>query len=209
MGFTPLNRVLNHIDQQTAARSRQIFQQILISWVDVVGRAVSAQTRPVTVQRRVLQVATSNSTWAQNLAFERQRLLAKLNQRLGLPEAEQLLDIRFSTAQWTRSPQPQSTLFEAQSIWQAHPSRVSDAPKPYQEEPPGDANTMFQRWADRMKARSRHLPLCPKCQCPTPAGELERWSVCGLCAAQQWKHSQPQGGIPPTASSESEDQHKH
>jgi predicted nucleic acid-binding Zn ribbon protein len=31
------------------------------------------------------------------------------------------------------------------------------------------------------------LPRCPQCQCPTPPGELERWSVCAVCATQRWQ----------------------
>ncbi|NJL81148.1 MAG: hypothetical protein HC917_24425 [Richelia sp. SM2_1_7] len=37
--------------------------------------------------------------WAQNLTFERQRLLKKLNKILPTP----LVDIRFSTARWQRT----------------------------------------------------------------------------------------------------------
>ena len=40
--------------------------------------------------------------------------------------------------------------------------------------------------ASMMRSRSRQLPLCPECQCPTPTGELHRWQVCSICAAKRW-----------------------
>jgi predicted nucleic acid-binding Zn ribbon protein len=38
-----------------------------------------------------------------------------------------------------------------------------------------------------MRSRSQQLPLCPHCQCPTPAGELERWQMCSICATKHWR----------------------
>jgi predicted nucleic acid-binding Zn ribbon protein len=38
-----------------------------------------------------------------------------------------------------------------------------------------------------MRSRSQHLPLCPTCHCPTPEGELMRWSACALCAAKRFQ----------------------
>lgn len=183
MVLKPLNQVLGSIDQQDSWRSQRQFRQLIACWFQVVGPAVAAHTRPIAIQRRVLQVATSSSAWSQNLAFERHRILEKLNAQL----ASNLIDIRFSTAQWHQgASQDQSS--DRSSIWQEHPSRISDDAIPQIKTCEITQNPVeaFQKWATLMRARSQNLPLCPHCQCPTPSGELERWSACALCATKQW-----------------------
>ncbi|HIK54826.1 MAG TPA: DUF721 domain-containing protein [Synechococcales cyanobacterium M55_K2018_004] len=186
MPFDSLHQLLGTLHQQREWRSHQEFQQLLRCWSAIVGQVVAQQTRPVAIRRGVLQVATANSVWAQNLMFERRRILEKLHTQVNFSEA--VTDIHFSTAYWKHgaaTPPP-----EADSLrdWHNHPSRV-----PYAGEgrsprtpPPSDAQTAFKQWSATVKARSQHLPLCPQCRCPTPPGELERWSACSLCAAKQW-----------------------
>ena len=202
MPFQPLNGILHSLEEnQSNWRSRKQFKAIVMCWPQVVGAAVAIQTRPIGLQRGILVVATSSAAWAQNLAFERQHLLHKLQQKLRtviLPN--ELTDIRFSTAQWS-SKGVNSSLSTADStqVWQDHPSYLPPAAqdcvaKPTTANvpttnPPTAPTAAFQQWAARMQARSRHLPLCPQCQCPAPQGELDRWSVCGLCAPQQWERS--------------------
>lgn len=187
MSFQSLPHLLNAVTHQENWRGRQQFQQLVACWLEVVGSVVSAQTRPIAIQRQVLQVATSSSVWAQNLAFERHRILDKLNARLQL----NLTDIRFSSAQWQsdfyRNGVENSS--ETVILWREHPSRVSQPPSarlaaslPIARDP----QTAFRNWARTVRAQSHHLPLCPTCHSPTPEGELRRWSVCGLCAAQQF-----------------------
>jgi predicted nucleic acid-binding Zn ribbon protein len=177
-----LQQVLGGIHHQESWKGRRQFQQLLGCWTDVVGMTVAGQTRPIAIQRKVLQVATSSSVWAQNLTFERHRILEKLNDRLGLG----LVDIRFSTAQWHTSPLPSQAGSESANVWRNHPSRVSEAspPMPQTRSTALDPQTAFRNWARLVRSRAQHLPLCPNCQCPTPEGELKRWSVCALCAAQ-------------------------
>ncbi|HEY9847521.1 MAG TPA: DUF721 domain-containing protein, partial [Candidatus Caenarcaniphilales bacterium] len=101
MSFEPLNRVLGSLQRQAGWQAQQEFQHLLHCWPEVVGPVVHVQTRPVGITRqRVLRVATSSAVWAQNLAFERHRILEKLNTGLLQP----LVDIRFSTSQWYSSP---------------------------------------------------------------------------------------------------------
>jgi predicted nucleic acid-binding Zn ribbon protein len=195
MSFQSLPHLLNAVTHQENWRGRQQFQQLVACWFEVVGAVVAAQTRPVGIQRKVLQVATSSSVWAQNLAFERHRILDKLNTRLELG----LTDIRFSSAQWQsdfyRNGVENSS--ETVILWREHPSRVSHSPSVLATSLPiaRDPQTAFRNWARTVRAQTQHLPLCPSCHCPTPEGELRRWAVCGLCAAQQFGQSlgQPSG----------------
>lgn len=183
MPFRSVNHILGAIENQETWQGRRQFQQLVACWVQIVGVAVAAQTRPLSIQRQVLQVAASSSGWAQNLAFERRRILEKLNTQLSVT----LTDIRFSTAQWQSQPL-EDLQMDAALIWQEHPSRVSQSLTDVKlmTSKPDTPEAAFQGWAEMVQRRSQHLPLCPVCRCPTPTGELERWSICSLCATKQW-----------------------
>jgi predicted nucleic acid-binding Zn ribbon protein len=190
MPFTSLTHVINGLEKQDKWEKRRQFRQLMECWTKVVGAAVAVQTRPLYVQRQVLHVAASNSAWAQNLAFERLRILEKLNAKLSCP----LSDIRFSTAQWHLPKKRGSISAESDILWQDHPSYLAaDAQPPIHPSIANAANsssdpqTAFQTWAAIVCDRTRSLPTCPACQCPTPPGELRRWSICALCAAKQMK----------------------
>lgn len=186
MAFHSLNHVLRSLESQYKQQHQQQLQQVLGHWQAVVGAVVAAQTRPISVQRGVLKVATSSSAWAQNLVFERQRILEKLNQVV----PRSLTDIRFSTAQWAEIPLATFPGEQEQiALWQDHPSRlpagtislVNSAALPLD-----TPQVAFQQWAARMRSRTNHLPHCPQCHAPTPIGELERWQVCSLCVTKRW-----------------------
>lgn len=185
MSLKSLHSVLGSLETQYQPKEQRQLQRLLQSWAEVVGPVVAAQAQPTSVQRGILRVATSSSAWAQNLVFERQRILDKLNTKLSLS----LTDIRFSTAQWQTPALLADSGSEQQAqLWQQHPSRLvkrltltpSKAPEPV------DSTQAFQNWAKAVRSRSQDLPLCPHCHCPTPPGELERWQVCALCAAKHW-----------------------
>lgn len=184
MSFQSLERILGSIQEQSRWQE-QPFQIVLKCWAEVVGAVVATHTRPLSIQRQVLWVATSSAVWAQELTFGRQRILTKLNVHLPSP----MLDIRFSGAGWQR---PQNSRLSCgdpvkTNLACTHPSWVvtsnSTSSKKTSYNSPKDA---FRDWAMLMQARSRQLPLCPQCHCPTPEGELERWKVCSICAAKQW-----------------------
>ena len=196
MSFQSLPQLLNSISSQESWRGRRQFQSLIASWPELVGAAVAAQTQPISIQRRVLQVAAANSAWAQNLAFERQHILEKLNARLELD----LTDIRFSTASW-RCEAPilsgqisgqvsgelgVENFSEAAILWRDHPSRLPYRGRRSIPKLARDPQTAFRDWARAMRIQSQHLPLCPSCGCPCPDGELKRWAVCSLCAAKQF-----------------------
>ncbi|MEA5573728.1 DUF721 domain-containing protein [Calothrix sp. UHCC 0171] len=173
-------------------------QNLLQCWHEIVGDTIALHTRPVAIQRSVLRVATSSAAWAQNLTFERQRLLIQVNQKLVTPVDE----IRFSTAEWQISPISREK--QEVALITQHPSylgesinlsdRISeDTSLAYGGQPTTkvttkvtNTNDAFVRWANAVKRRSHKLPLCPECQCPTPQGEIQRWHVCALCVAKRF-----------------------
>ena len=180
MSFKSLNHILGVLQEQSRWQD-QPFQHLCKCWPEIVGAAVAGHTRPLSIGRSTLWVATSSAAWAQNLTFERQRILEKLNQRLPSP----LVDIRFSTAQWQSKSSPASAS-QAQTQLRQHPSWLVDTPSRNDQRPVQNPNTAFQHWAKVMQARTHGLPLCPQCNCPTPPGELQRWAVCSICAVKKW-----------------------
>lgn len=187
MSLRSLQHILGTLQKQSRWQE-QPFQRLLKCWAEVVGAAVAAHTQPLSIGRGTLWVATSSAAWAQTLTFERQRILEKLNPRLPSP----LVDIRFSTAQWHRSSSSSPTASQSQdSLWRDHPSCFVAAPRVPTSGTPNSSNpnAAFQHWAKVMQARTNGLPLCPQCRCPTPSGELERWTVCSICAAKKWYSS--------------------
>jgi predicted nucleic acid-binding Zn ribbon protein len=161
---------------------QQPFPRLLKCWDQVVGSAMASHTQPLSIQRDVLRVATSSAAWAQNLTFERQRLLVKLNEKLPDP----LLDIHFSTAGWKR---PQDKANQQKTLLPSeHPSYLGDETnvKPQVLPISKNANAAFENWKMAMLMRSHNLPVCPQCQSPTPPGEIQRWGVCSICATKQF-----------------------
>lgn len=178
-----LNHILAGVEHQPQWQGPQEFQRLLQLWSEVVGKAVADQTRPCSISRDVLYVAASSPVWVQELKFRRRSILKKLNVHL----STSLTDIHFSTTQWQENSAatwgPNSA-----KLWQEHPSRVVETSvASSQADVPRDASSTFQNWAKQIQSRSQSLPLCSECQCPTPPGELERWSVCGLCAVKKWQ----------------------
>ncbi len=177
MSFHSVNHVIHQIKQHQW-HEHQAFQRLLEEWKDLVGPAVAAQTEPTRItQQRVLQVAASSGVWAHNLSFERQNLLRKINQRFQLD----LKDIFFASSQWGQSSLNAYVPDRAET-----PSSAYEAsPTPPKRDRPKDAQDAFNRWAQTIQMRSRTLPSCPQCQCPTPPLELDRWGMCSLCCARE------------------------
>lgn len=188
MPFESLNHILSGWQEQPEFQEFQEFQRLLVCWREVVKPALHSHTRPVSVSRGILSVATSSSALVQDLMFQRSQILKALNACLSNP----LTDIRFSTAQW----QPHSTTAKKSEerkesvLISEHPSFVTpplSLPAQSQIADSNDPAIVFQAWAEKVKARSQHLPLCPQCQSPTPTGELQRWGICAICATQGFK----------------------
>lgn len=187
--FQDLDSILGKLRQRSTWQAPQAFQQVVQHWPAIVGEAVAAQTRPVRLERQMLQVATATTVWAQHLQFERHHIMAKLKAKLGL----ELREIRFSTALWSVSPYPDRqhlATVEQQQLWQQHPSRVHvPPPSPVQASGPSAAPVPS---AGIPPAAPAPRLYCPQCHCPTPPGELQRWSVCAFCMAQARSQSPPQ-----------------
>jgi predicted nucleic acid-binding Zn ribbon protein len=181
MSFQSIPEILERL-QIEALYQQQPLQRLLDCWPEVVGKVIATHTQPISIERDVLWVATSGAAWAQNLTFERQRLLKKLNKILPTP----LVDIRFSTARWQPTKKKSSTQPKISSL--EHPSYLGnnlDRNLNLQYRPK-NPHTAFANWTQTIKTRYSELPLCPNCESPAPKGELERWGVCSICAARSF-----------------------
>jgi predicted nucleic acid-binding Zn ribbon protein len=175
-----LNHILGTVTNQPQWQGPLEFQRLLKCWTEIVGAKSAQQTRPYLISRDVLYVATSSSVWCQELKFKRHQILKKVNALLSAP----LTDIHFSTARWKQELDSGKVAFPPQPP--SHVVEVTSESSTQQSSTLLDTQATFQQWAQTMQARSRSLPLCPQCQCPTPEREIQRWNVCGLCAAKHW-----------------------
>ncbi|MEO1134913.1 MAG: DciA family protein [Cyanobacteria bacterium J06639_1] len=176
-----LDRVLNKVRSQPSWKALRRLEMLQQLWPEAVGAAVAAQTFPVRLQRKVLTVAVSSPSWGQNLVYQRQLILKKLNPHLDTP----IQDIRFSPNAWQHARQTKRDrqIFTASN--ERAPQSLRRSPAPPAADPPKDAAEAFQRWAARVKQSQRSLPLCPNCGRPSDPAELARWYVCSFCRIQQ------------------------
>ncbi len=190
MPLDPLTHLIQQFEQQPRWRSRGQFRLVQENWSQIVGPTVACHARPVRLERQVLYVAVANPMWGQTLMLERTHMLEKIQQQLTL----ELRDIRFSAGDWyRRTAKPAAKPIEDETApdlpkWlRHHPSFEPEAvsrPIPPEAKTPEES---FQRWARLNQQMAQRKPLCPCCRCPCPEGELRRWSVCCVCAAQTFK----------------------
>jgi len=186
MALEGIEGVIKGLESQASWQVQQQFRLVLVHWPKAVGFAVARKTRPISVQRGTLYVATASASWAQTLSYERLNILRKLNRHQRQP----LKSIRFSTAQWSQAPAAASAIASereaALTRAQKHPSYVGDVPTlPVQGDP--TPQTAFRQWSTAIQTLQHTQSICPICRCHCPQGELERWARCGHCATKIWQ----------------------
>lgn len=175
-----LGRVLNQVRSQPNWKSLRQLDALRDLWPQVVGEAVAAQTFPVKLQRQVLHVAVSTPAWGQNLSYQRQLILKKLNPYVDTP----IRDIRFAPNAWQHARQTQRDRAIPAGINAALHTAYPPQTQPVKP-PPDNAAEAFQRWAERVKQAQKDFPRCPSCFRHAPTAELDLWYVCGHCRMQQ------------------------
>lgn len=85
----PLDRIVRRFGGATVSSLDHIFSQ----WDDVVGAAVAAHARPLSLRDGVLSVAVDNPAWATQLRLLGNDLLARLSEAAG-PGVVTSLDVR-------------------------------------------------------------------------------------------------------------------
>ena len=192
MSLTGLPNILHSIQSRSSWQQRCQYLLIVETWSDIVGASVAKQTCPIGVYQKTLQVAVSSAVWSQALTFERLRILAKVNAKLGSANTLAIADIHFSTAKWATR---QQDLDQLKVVAEDHPSYLpaiakdkltSNQHPPLKNhlKPPENASEAFDRWQEVMKLRTTQLPKCPRCDRPALTGEISRWQMCRVCAIE-------------------------
>jgi predicted nucleic acid-binding Zn ribbon protein len=187
MSFNSLKQIIKAIEKQPGWEEYQQYRLLCQSWQEVIDKKIAQNSRPLYIARKILWVATSSSTWAQELSLKRYSLLKQLNSKLPF----QLVDIRFSPAKWHDSQASTSVVASNLTKQEDRPSKVDFNAAVLSESSLASSNKLeivVQRWAKTWEMRSQTLPCCPKCHSPTPSGELKRWGLCHHCIAQKWSN---------------------
>lgn len=184
MALEGLSSLIKGLENQDSWQTQRQFRLVLQHWPKAVGFAVARQTKPISIHRAELYVAAATSVWAQTLTYERFKILRKLNRH----QLQPIRNIRFSTAQWT-SPMADIAAIErsrlSNQLGTRHPSYTGQTTQPFETAATTPLEA-FDRWADVIQKMQRNQVLCPNCRCRCPQGELDRWSVCALCASKRW-----------------------
>lgn len=83
-----LTRVIRHQGWDVKFDLHSFFPK----WKEVAGESVASCSRPVKIVKNVLWIEVDNSTWMQQLQFEKRRLLDDINSSL---KKSRLRDIKF------------------------------------------------------------------------------------------------------------------
>lgn len=87
-----LKQVLNIYLHKTGL-AKGVAQNTAISlWPEIVGTAVAENTQAESVEHGVLTIKTSTPTWRQELQFQKNEIISKLNEQIG---KNTIKDIKF------------------------------------------------------------------------------------------------------------------
>ena len=204
--FDSISRILANVEQNPHWQTRQQLRRIRAHWGAIAGETVARHTRPIALENQRLKIATASNSWSQNLMFERQRLLQKLNRHFQNPPlTPPIKQLHFSTAGWSqnqpsrpKSSPPQFGVTDEpprQSISKLTTELTTDksvkdaveGDRPLDVSPAATPTQAFQNWAEQRQRQTHTNPPCPICTAPTPPQELKRWQCCSLCATRQWR----------------------
>jgi len=175
MSFKPLPQIIKRIEAQPQWDTLRLYRRLVDCWGQVVAPKAAQHSHPVSLARQILWVATSSSVWAQTLALQRSTLLKKLD--ILVPDA--VKELRFSAANW-RSAQKTAVHFGTVV-------KKDDLILEEDDSDPKTVQEVCQNWLEEIQAKGADLPLCPRCNCPTPVEELARWAICAFCVTREWK----------------------
>ena len=110
MPLTPISTIMTEIQHQPGWEGVRDWGLIVQAWSDAVSPAIASRSRPKSLSREILTIATNSASLAHQLTFGRQALCLQLNARLTTP----ILDLRFAPIGYTSLAVPTPT--EARSI---------------------------------------------------------------------------------------------
>lgn len=112
MAMTPIAKIMTDIQQQPGWDGVRDWGLIIQAWSDCVSPAIASRSRPRSLSRDILTIATHSASLAHQLTFGRRALCQQLNARLTQPIA----DLRFAPIGYTLAGMPTETEEEYVSI---------------------------------------------------------------------------------------------
>jgi len=83
-----LSSILKNRGWDTIIRERRVFEV----WEDAVGGPIARNAQPDRIERGVLIVRVRNSSWSQEMTYMKDRIIARLNEKL---PRQMVTDMRF------------------------------------------------------------------------------------------------------------------
>lgn len=94
-GFTlnPVGQILAKVLRRSGLDQKLAKYQFIEFWPQIVGKAIAERAKPEAIRNKVLIVRVENSSWAQELSFQKKIIQTRLNNFLGAEQA--VSDIHF------------------------------------------------------------------------------------------------------------------
>jgi predicted nucleic acid-binding Zn ribbon protein len=92
MSLTPISTITLTIEQQPGWEGVRDWGLIVRAWESIVSPAIASRSRPKSLSKGILSIATNSASLAHQLTFGRQALCQQLNSQLITPVS----DLRFA-----------------------------------------------------------------------------------------------------------------
>ncbi len=99
MSLTSVFNIIQAIEHQPGWEGVRDWGLIVRAWETIVSPAISSRSRPKSLSRGILSIATNSASLAHQLTFGRQALCQQLNSQLTTP----VLDLRFAAVGYASS----------------------------------------------------------------------------------------------------------
>ena len=115
MSLTPIAKITIEVQTQPGWEGVRDWGYIIHAWESIVSPTIASRSRPKSLSRDILTIATTSASLTHQLTFGRQSLCRQLNDRLAgtLPP---FVDLRFAPVGYKDNYVPSATENESQSI---------------------------------------------------------------------------------------------
>jgi hypothetical protein len=91
--LSPVGQILAKVLRRSGLDQKLAKYQFIEFWPQIVGKAIAQRAKPEAIRNRVLIVRVENSSWAQELSFQKEVIKNRLNNFLGVEQS--INDIHF------------------------------------------------------------------------------------------------------------------
>lgn len=177
MTFNSIDKLLNQILSQPQWERQRRYHQLTKFWYQVINQKIAQHTRPVSLRDDILYIATSSSSWCQDLNLQRRSLIVKINRRIETP----IKDLHFASVKWYQN---QVITTDNQDDSKEHPSMIIPESS-FNFFPSDTPQEALEKWLQVIKNRATTWKICPRCHTNCPEGELKRWNICAICFQEE------------------------